>query len=237
MGPGPGPSPSLEAFSGPFRPFAETGPRGDKRRRTGFAAADPSGNGLCTLPELEHFALAVVRGSVRPARAARRLFARFRPCLARAFADAKDYKADDGAVLEGRAAAGTAATADDFVSRGEFRLFNAMTLIYAAMYDAFSKVDGATEGPVEADETGSDEEDEEDDQRARGAEKDAEKEKDGCGGGGGASESTAATSGGKLGDKESAEEAATDAAAGASPNGNVAADEDNGDGEDRRIDR
>ena len=158
----------------------------------------------------------------------------YRPSYIRAFNDAKDYKQDSGAKIEGT----KKATADDFVSRGEFRLFNAMTLIYAAMYDAFSKVDGATEGLVETDEAGSDEEeDEEDDQRAKGAEKDAEKEKDGCGGGGGASESTTATSGGKLGDKESAEEAATDAAAGASPNGNVAADEDNGDGEDRRIDR
>ena len=61
----------------------------------------------------------------------------FRPCYIRAFADAKDYKADSGKVLEGT----KKATADDFVSRGEFKIFCGDLIIYATMYDAFSKID------------------------------------------------------------------------------------------------
>jgi hypothetical protein len=57
------------------------------------------------------------------------LFDLFRPCYIRAFTDAKDYKADSGAVLEGT----KSATADDFVSKGEFRLFCAYLSIYASM--------------------------------------------------------------------------------------------------------
>ena len=46
------------------------------------------------------------------------LFDAFRPCYIRAFNDAKDFKADDGKVLDGT----KDSTADDFVSKGEFRL-------------------------------------------------------------------------------------------------------------------
>jgi len=43
----------------------------------------------------------------------------FRPSYIRAFNDAKDYKKDDGKVLDGT----KNSTNDDFVSKGEFRLF------------------------------------------------------------------------------------------------------------------
>ena len=58
-----------------------------------------------------------------------------RPCsfpvfvFIRAFNDAKDYKKDDGKVLDGT----KSSTADDFVSKGEFRFLNAYLCIYAAM--------------------------------------------------------------------------------------------------------
>jgi hypothetical protein len=35
---------------------------------------------------------------------------------------------------------------DDFVSRSEFRLFCVYTIVYAAMFDAFSKIDGGGAG-------------------------------------------------------------------------------------------
>jgi len=59
----------------------------------------------------------------------RDLWSLFRPCYVRAFNDAKDYKADTGKVIEGT----KKSTADDFVSKGEFRLFCAYACIYAAM--------------------------------------------------------------------------------------------------------
>ena len=70
------------------------------------------------------------------------LFTAFRPCYIRAFNDAKDYKADDGKVLDGT----KDSTADDFVSKGEFRIFCADLCIYAAMFDAFAKIDGGGSG-------------------------------------------------------------------------------------------
>ena len=65
----------------------------------------------------------------------------FRPCYIRAYNDAKDIMDDDGTKLEG-----TKSTADDFVSKGEFRMLNAYLCVYAAMYDAFAKVDGGGAG-------------------------------------------------------------------------------------------
>lgn len=70
------------------------------------------------------------------------LFSFFRPSYIRAFNDAKDFKKDEGKVIPGT----VDATADDFVSKGEFRLFCGYLCIYGAMYDAFTKVDGGGEG-------------------------------------------------------------------------------------------
>ena len=66
----------------------------------------------------------------------------YRPSYIRAFNDAKDYKQDSGAKIEGT----KKATADDFVSKGEFRLFCTYACVYAAMFDAFSKIDGGGAG-------------------------------------------------------------------------------------------
>jgi len=69
----------------------------------------------------------------------RYLFDAFRPCYIRAFADAK---ANSGKEFEGT----KTATGDDFVSKGEFRLFCAYMCIYATMFDAFSLIDGGGAG-------------------------------------------------------------------------------------------
>ena len=92
------------------------------------------GNGLCSLAELETWVLQVLvkaypKDHATKAEPGRDLWTLFRPCYLRAFNDAKDVKADTGKVLEGT----KTATADDFVSKGEFRLFNAYVCIYAAM--------------------------------------------------------------------------------------------------------
>ena len=64
-----------------------------------------------------------------PLERGRDLFNAFRPCYIKAFNDAKDYKNDTGEVLDGT----KSSTADDFVSKGEFRLMCAYLCIYAAM--------------------------------------------------------------------------------------------------------
>ena len=59
----------------------------------------------------------------------RDLWELYRPSYIRAFNDAKDYKADTGKLIEGT----KSSTADDFVSKGEFRLFCSYLCIYASM--------------------------------------------------------------------------------------------------------
>ena len=49
---------------------------------------------------------------------------------------------DVGAVIEGT----KSSTADDFLSFGEFRYFNIFICAYAAMYDAFARLDGGDAG-------------------------------------------------------------------------------------------
>jgi hypothetical protein len=99
------------------------------------------------LAELETWILNVLikaypKDAATKAEPGRDLWSLFRPCYVRAFNDAKDYKADTGKVIEGT----KKSTADDFVSKGEFRVFNAMLVVYASMYDAFSKIDGGGAG-------------------------------------------------------------------------------------------
>jgi hypothetical protein len=137
------------SFTEVFHPFAEKTPGAKDMREVGFITADPNGNGLCSLAELETFVLKTLvtkyprRGKGRDmVERGRDLFDAFRPCYIRAFTDAKDYEKDTGEEIENT----KKATADDFVSQREFRLFCAYLCIYAAMYDAFAKVDGGGVG-------------------------------------------------------------------------------------------
>ena len=128
-----------------FQPLAEKTSDAEAARDAKFGLADPNGNGLCSLAELEGFiqkALLSAYPKTKEADRGRDLFSAFRPCYIRAFNDAKDYKADTGAKIKGT----KKATDDDYVSKEEFRLFNAYVCIYAAMYDGFSKIDGGGAG-------------------------------------------------------------------------------------------
>lgn len=113
----------------------------------GWSVADPNGNGLCSLAELESFVKTKLLASY-PKKTAKKstdgasLWAYFRPCYIRAYNDAKDYKKDDGEIIQGT----KDATADDFVSKAEFRLFCAYLCIYAAMYEGFCRIDGFGDG-------------------------------------------------------------------------------------------
>jgi len=121
----------------------EKSSQGRKLLIDGWGVADPNGNGLCSLAELENFVKVKLesgypKNSKLGSTNGLELWAYFRPCYIRAFNDAKDYKKDDGTIIEGT----NGSTADDFVSKAEFRLFCGYLCIYAAMYDGFSRIDG-----------------------------------------------------------------------------------------------
>jgi hypothetical protein len=124
----------LKQFAACFYSLGQKTDAGAASRKADFKFADPNGNGLCSLAELEGFVLQKLLGAYPNTKKdgpelGRDLFDLYRPCYIRAFNDAKDYKADTGKVIEGT----KGATADDFVSFGEFRLFNSYLCIYAAM--------------------------------------------------------------------------------------------------------
>jgi len=130
----------LKAFINVFEKYTVKDAAGGKLRKTEFRAADPNGNGLCSLAELETWVMAKLMNAYPkdkskldargdPVERGRDLFDLFRPSYIRAFTDAKDYKKDDGKVLDGT----KAATNDDFVSFGEFRLFCVYLCIYGTM--------------------------------------------------------------------------------------------------------
>jgi hypothetical protein len=137
-----------------FQPLAVESPEADALRAEYFASADPNGNGLCSLAEIETFVLKTLvttfpktgKGKEMQQRG-KDVFAAFRPCYIRAFKDAADYKVDMGAVIAGT----KKATGDDFVSFEEFRLFNAYLCVYAAMFDAFAAIDGGGRGRTKTD--------------------------------------------------------------------------------------
>jgi len=121
----------LNLFIQCFKPMTEKTASGLKLLKNGFRLADPNGNGMCSLAELDCFVKTQLL-SIYPenqGKVAKELYKYYRPCYIRAYNDAKDYKKDDGTVIAGT----EDCTADDFVSKGEFRLFCAYLCIYAAM--------------------------------------------------------------------------------------------------------
>ena len=136
-----GGSEALGSFVDTFKPLTERTAEGRMALKKGWSIADPNGNKVCSLAEIDGFVKTMLvrahgkeKGST--------IFKLFRPSIICAFNDAKDYQHDDGKVIAGT----TTATNDDFVSPSEFRLFCAYAVIYAAMYDGFSTVDGGGAG-------------------------------------------------------------------------------------------
>ena len=148
---GPSATKDCVRFVGCFAPLgdANAGGLAESLRDAAFKAADPNGNGHCSLAELETWVLQVLvakyprvgkgKDMKEPGKD---LFTTFRPSYLRAFSDAKDYQADSGAKIKGA----KNATDDSFVQKGEFRLFCCYLCIYATMYDAFSRLDGGSKG-------------------------------------------------------------------------------------------
>uniref|UniRef100_A0A6V3E2V9 EF-hand domain-containing protein n=1 Tax=Heterosigma akashiwo TaxID=2829 RepID=A0A6V3E2V9_HETAK len=137
---GSGASEDVKTFVDCFIAMAAQTPEGKAARRQGWMAADPNGNGIASLAEIDGWIQKTLLFDFGENQdEADRLWKLFRPCYIRAFNDAKDIGRD-------RAVAGTNASTDDYVQKGEFRLMNAYLCIYAVMFDAFALIDGGGPG-------------------------------------------------------------------------------------------
>lgn len=121
----------LKKFLRTFKPFAEKTPDGKKLRKRGFASCDTNCSGYLSLAETESFVLQQLKKEYGQ-EDGEEYFKMFRPSYILAFNEAKNYvKTEDAGDND-----------DDFVSFPEFRVFNTYLCVFAAMYDAFSLVDG-----------------------------------------------------------------------------------------------
>jgi Ca2+-binding EF-hand superfamily protein len=136
--PGKSSSQDLLAFITVFQPFAEKSTDGLKLRKTYFNNADNNGNGHLSLAEVDLFIQNMLIGKYARDMG-KRLHALYRPSYIRAFNATKPIHNSDNAV------------ANDYIQFSEFRILNAYICIYAAMYDAFAKIDGGSEGVDEND--------------------------------------------------------------------------------------
>lgn len=139
----------LKEFHTAFQPLAAKSAEAEALREDEWAKADPNGNGLCSLAELDGWILKFLMAKYPRTGKGREMVEKgkdlwklFRPCYIRAHKDAADFAQDDGKTLKGT----KSSKQDDFVSKDEFRIFNANMVIYTTMYDAFSKIDGGGAG-------------------------------------------------------------------------------------------
>ena len=136
-------SENVKIFIDCFNDLAAPGAGGRAARAHAWNAADPNGNGHCSLAEIDgwiHKTLftylkQLKRYNAEAKEKAEDLWKCYRPSYIRAFNDAKDIGKDKNI-------GGVKATEDDYVQIKEFRLLCAYLCIYALMFDAFSLVDG-----------------------------------------------------------------------------------------------
>ena len=120
--------------------------KGGSHASGNFRLTDHSGNGYASVAEFDAWIQKRLLESptLRPDEA-ERLWRAFRPCYIRAHADAADV------TVNKRVGGTRSATTDDFIQFSEFRLANAYLCIYAGMFDAFSLIDGESEGTTLSD--------------------------------------------------------------------------------------
>jgi hypothetical protein len=138
---GPGASEPLKAFVKAIEPYGIKGGDGSTLRKTGFSEADMNGTGMASLAEVENFISFALHNSTVEEEA-KDLFKLFRGSYIVAYNLAKSLGKSSGKVLQGA----TTATADDYISFPEFRMFCVYSTICAAMFDVFTMVDGGSVG-------------------------------------------------------------------------------------------
>jgi hypothetical protein len=109
-------------------------------RRAQWAALDSNGSGHVSLAEAARW-IKTVLYQVAKREEGERLYRLFYPCYIRAFTDAADAGVDRK--IKGMSK-GT--TEDDFIQKGEFRLFASYLCIYGLMLDTFILLDGSRGG-------------------------------------------------------------------------------------------
>jgi len=117
---------------------------GSAMRAQAWMVADPNGNGLCSLAEIDGWIQKTLMHE-HGDDVGKDIWRKFRPSYIRAFNDAKDIGKDRKVFKN------SDTSADDYVQKGEFRLLNAYLCIYAVMFDAFSRIDGDSEGTTATD--------------------------------------------------------------------------------------
>ncbi len=128
----------LQKFVSSFVPYGLKNAEGTSLRKVGFSKADANGTGMASLAEIENFIKSSLQASLEDDTYAEELFDLFRPCFGSAFNQAKELNKNSGKVLKGA----KTATADDYISFPEFRMFCVYLQIFAAMFDVFVTVDG-----------------------------------------------------------------------------------------------
>lgn len=104
-------------------------------RGPGWRSIDYNGNGYVSLAETGNWVKATLLDYMpwKPD-FCESLYEKFYPSYIRSFKDAADAGKD-------RPIAGMEATSDDYLQKGEFRIFCAYLCAYAVMFDAFYKID------------------------------------------------------------------------------------------------
>ena len=138
----------LQKFVSAFVPYGLKNAEGTAVRKVGFSKVDTNGTGMASLAEVENFIASALQVTLEDDVYAGDLFDLFRPCFGTAFNRAKELSKNNGKVLKGA----KTATADDYISFPEFRMFCVYLQIFAALYDVFTSVDGG-EGRTEDDDS------------------------------------------------------------------------------------
>ena len=146
---GPGASDPLKDFVSAIQKYSRKGPEGSALRKSGFSKADVNGSGMASLAEVENFINFALQEALDDDDDGTVLFKLFRSSYITAFNLAKNLGKNDGKVLSGF----KTATADDYISFPEFRMFCVYAIICAAMYDVFTLVDGESKGISEDDDS------------------------------------------------------------------------------------
>jgi len=137
----PGQSAACKTFCDVFSSLTWQSEAGKEARAHAFTGCDPNGNGYVSLAEVDgwiqkvlitYFAQGDCDGD--PKEEGTRIWKCFRASYIRAHTDAKDV------------AGSKTSHSDDYVTASEFRVLCVYLCLYAAMYDAFTLIDGAQGG-------------------------------------------------------------------------------------------
>ena len=129
----------LKKFLRTFQPLSEKTPESNKLRRQTFHTADGNGSGYCSLADIDNFVSIMLKKMYDDVEG-QKLFMTFRPSYIRAFTASKALAKSSSPSKISKV------DEDDYVTFSEFRILNAYLCIYASMFYAFSKIDGAGVG-------------------------------------------------------------------------------------------